>query len=78
MGINIISCCHKCKVKVFHFRRKENMTIIPFYRNHQQCMRENPNNVETKDDQMQEEDWMEDYRDDNQIDEEQLSDVNKG
>lgn len=63
MGINIRSCCHKCKVKIFHFRSKENKTVIPFYKKHHNCMRENPDNVETKDDQLQEENWMGEFPD---------------
>lgn len=64
MGLNLISCCHLCKVKQFHFRKRENETLLPFYKNHYICMRANPNNVETKEDQIQEEDWMIDYDDD--------------
>lgn len=60
MGLNIISACHKHKVKIAHFRREENLTVIPFYREHEDCLHENKNNIETKDDQYQEEDWMQD------------------
>jgi hypothetical protein len=63
MGINIMSCCHKCRVKVFHYRRKENKTIIPFYYKHRNCLQEDPNNIETLDDQLQEKDWMDEYPD---------------
>lgn len=65
MGINLQSVCHLCKEKVFHYRRQENKTMIPFYKAHHDCMRINPNHVETKDDQMQYESWMDDdaYRD---------------
>ena len=56
--MNFISCCHRCRKKVFHYRRRENETMIPFYRRHGQCMRENPDNLETREDQLQEEDWM--------------------
>lgn len=60
MGMNLRSCCHLCKEKTFHFRRRENETLLPFYQRHDVCMRLNPSNVETKEDQMQEEDWMAD------------------
>ena len=63
MGLNLQTCCHKCKVKVFHFRRKENLTLMPFYNDHYNCMKENPSNIETKEDQTQEENWMNDYKD---------------
>lgn len=58
MGMNLRTCCHKCKVQVFHYRRKENETILPFYKEHYNCMRENPKNIETLEDQVQEKDWM--------------------
>lgn len=58
MGMNLQTCCHKCKEKVFHFRRKENETMLPFYRKHYDCMREDPSNVETLEDQIQEAHWM--------------------
>lgn len=60
MGLNIHSACHKCKEKVFHYRNKEGDTIMPFYRRHEGCMREDRNNVVTLDDQYQEEHWMSD------------------
>lgn len=53
-----MSCCHKCKEKVFHFRFKENETILPFYKDHKDCLNENPSNLETLEDQLQEVDWM--------------------
>lgn len=58
MGMNLQSCCHKCRVKRFHYRGKENETMLPFYDRHHTCMRENPSNVETLDDQIQEAGWM--------------------
>lgn len=58
MGLNLVSACHRCKEKVFHFRNKENETMIPFYRKHIKCMKLNPSNVETLDDQHQWRDWM--------------------
>jgi hypothetical protein len=54
MGMNLQSCCHKCKVRVFHFRGKEQETILPFYSEHEPCMRLNKRNVETLEDQIQE------------------------
>ena len=60
MGMNLRTCCHKCKIQIFHFRRKENKTILPFYEKHYQCMREDPRNIETLEDQIQEADWMQD------------------
>jgi hypothetical protein len=47
MGYNLISGCHKCKVKIFHFRREENKTILPFYKKHSDCAKEDANNVQT-------------------------------
>lgn len=65
MGMNFVSCCHKCKRKVFHFRGEEDKTMIPFYYKHYRCMEESTDNLETKEDQIQEEDWMGDdgYKD---------------
>ena len=56
--MNLQSCCHKCRVKQFHYRGKENETMLPFYGKHCACMRENPRNVETLEGQIQEADWM--------------------
>jgi predicted nucleic acid-binding Zn-ribbon protein len=47
MGHNLISGCHKCKVKIFHFRREENKTALPFYKKHSDCAKEDINNVQT-------------------------------
>ena len=47
MGHNLRSCCHKCKKQIFHFRRQEDKTILPFYKKHKECIKENPSNVET-------------------------------
>lgn len=63
MGMNFQSCCHKCKRKVFHFRDKENETLIPFYSKHYPCLKENPSNLETLEDQAQEKEWMYAYAD---------------
>ncbi len=60
MGMNLRSCCHKCKEQVFHSRRRECETILPFYKKHYACMRANPSNVETLEDQAQEAEWMSD------------------
>lgn len=61
MGMNIQSCCHKCKVKRFHFRGEEQKTLLPFYAAHYECMRQKPSNVETLEDQIQEAPWMSTY-----------------
>jgi hypothetical protein len=47
MGYNLYSACHKCKVKIFHFRREEQKTILPFYAKHSKCAKENIDNVQT-------------------------------
>jgi len=47
MGHNLISFCHKCKVKVFHFRHEENETILPFYYKHRNCAKLDIENVQT-------------------------------
>lgn len=61
MGMNLRSGCHKCKEKAFHFRGQESETILPFYRAHSDCMKEDSSNVVTLEDQYQWEDWMSDY-----------------
>lgn len=71
MGINLMSACHKHKVKVFHYRNEEDKTLMPFYYKHRDCF-DNGNesdkfNVETKEDQRQEEEWMETYKTDEEI-----------
>lgn len=58
MGMNLQSCCHKCRVKCFHYRGEEQKTLLPFYQAHYDCMRENPANVETLEDQIQAAEWM--------------------
>lgn len=65
MGRNLASVCHSCRVKIFHLRGKEGKTMLPFYKDHTECMRSDSNNVETKDDQLQQEGWMDDdgYKD---------------
>ena len=66
-----MSACHKCKVKVFHYRGKEGKTLMPFYYKHRECFdngnEEDKFNVETKEDQRQEEDWMETYKTDDGV-----------
>lgn len=62
MGMNLVSACHKCKVKQTHLRRKESLTMLPFYKKHYECMREDPVNVETKEDQIQQAYWMDVYK----------------
>ena len=47
MGHNLYSACHKCKVKVFHYRRKENELILDFYKKHADCAKENLDYVQT-------------------------------
>lgn len=64
MGMNFRSCCHKYKVVIFHFRNETDKTLAPFYRKHYKCMRENPDNLETKEDQIQEQPWMDEYKED--------------
>lgn len=61
MGMNLRTCCHKCKEQIFHFRNKEHVTMLPFYRKHYDCMSANPDNLETKEDQIQEANWMDTY-----------------
>lgn len=59
MGINLLTACHKHKVKVFHFRQEENKTMMPFYYKHRDCLSEDPRlSVETLEDQAQEQKWM--------------------
>lgn len=61
MGYNLISGCHKCKLKVFHFRKEENVKILDFYIKHKECAKENLNNVQTIMDNC-DEDWIEDFK----------------
>jgi hypothetical protein len=63
MGMNLQTCCHKCRERVFHFRGEENKTILPFYKKHEKCIRENPSNVETLEETYQWVEWMEEYED---------------
>lgn len=63
MGRNFRSACHKCKVQLFHYRGDETRTLHQFYKDHDDCMRIRPSYVETLDDQMQEENWMDEYAD---------------
>ena len=64
MGMNLRTCCHKCKEQQWHSRNKENETMLPFYRKHHQCMAEYPANLETLEDQVQKADWMAEYKED--------------
>ncbi len=61
MGINVQSCCHSCRVRVFHYRSEESLTMMPFYYKHRECLAADPANIETKEDQNQEQDWMSEY-----------------
>jgi hypothetical protein len=47
MGYNLLSCCHKCKLQEYHLRNEEHLTILPFYKKHSECAKENINNVIT-------------------------------
>jgi hypothetical protein len=70
MGVNLISACHRCKVKIFHFRGEENKTILPFYKKHGACAKLNIHNVQTvMDNNGTDQNWAESeeqggYRDD--------------
>lgn len=78
MGYNLHSACHKCKVRIFHFRYEENKTILPFYIKHKECIKENINNVQTIIDNIgMDEEWQNEeenggYKKDN------LSEANNG
>lgn len=61
MGINVQSCCHLCRVRVFHYRSDESLTMMPFYYKHRKCLAADPTNIETKEDQNQEQAWMSEY-----------------
>lgn len=61
MGINVQSCCHLCRVRVFHYRSEESLTMMPFYYKHRKCLAADPANIETKEDQNQEQSWMSEY-----------------
>lgn len=62
MGVNLISGCHKCEVKVFHFRNEENVSILPFYYKHKKCAQEDINNVQTvMDNNGTDQDWCQDF-----------------
>lgn len=63
MGMNLISACHCCKEKIFHLRRKESETMIPFYKRHEGCLRADSGNIVTLDDQYQYAGWMDDSSD---------------
>ena len=63
MGMNLHSCCHLCFVRVMHPRGEEDKTILPFYKAHKDCMKEDAGLVETQCDSHQEADWMSDYDD---------------
>ncbi len=63
MGVNIISGCHKCKVKVFHWRGEENVNMIPFYYKHKLCAQEDINNVQSvMDNNGTDQDWCNDFK----------------
>jgi len=62
MGYNLISACHKCKKKVFHFRGKENEAILPFYIKHSKCAKEDIDNIQTvMDNNGTDQDWETNY-----------------
>ena len=67
MGLNLQTACHKCKIRIFHYRSEENLTIIKFYYKHRKCLSEDKNNLETLEDQIQEADWMADYPADKEL-----------
>lgn len=68
MGINLISACHKHKVKVFHYRQEEDKTMMPFYYKHRDCLKKDPKvSVETLEDQEQEQEWMGTYETDEEV-----------
>ncbi len=49
MGANFISYCHKCKVRLFHLRRPEDIgrTLTKFYKDHYECGQQNYTSVQT-------------------------------
>lgn len=62
MGVNLMTACHKHKVKVFHYRNLEDRTMMPFYYKHRDCLEKDPKaSLETLEDQAQEQDWMADF-----------------
>lgn len=64
MGHNLISGCHKCKVKIFHYRNEETETIRPFYVLHKSCIEEDITNVVTILDNMNfQPQWLDIYKD---------------
>ena len=63
MGYNLLTACHKCKTKIFHYRGEENVAILPFYVKHAKCAKENLNNVQTvMDNNGSDQDWQQDER----------------
>ena len=65
MGHNLISACHKCKVKIFHFRNEENKAILPFYKKHSHCAKFDIRNVQTiMDNNGTDQYWQDNYIDD--------------
>jgi hypothetical protein len=62
MGYNLYSACHKCKVQVFHYRNEEQLLILPFYKKHSECAKEDINNVQTvMDNNGTDQKWMRDF-----------------
>lgn len=61
MGMNVRTCCHRCRVQAFHYRGEEQATILPFYLEHKYCMKINKKNLETLEDQIQWVWWMDEY-----------------
>lgn len=56
--MNFMSACHTCKERIHHFRGEECLTLIPFYKRHAKCLKDHPEAVETREDQLQEMWWM--------------------
>ena len=59
--MNLRSCCHLCKVQVFHYTGEQNKTLLPFYKEHYDCMLKDKSNIETLEDQIQVAEWMKEY-----------------
>ena len=64
MGRNFVSVCHLHQVKRWYYRGEESYPMHDFYKKHDDCIRRNPTNVGTFDDQIQEELIPERYADD--------------
>ena len=63
MGLNIVIACHKCKEYAWSLRWRENYTIFPFYKHHQDCFLHQAHNRFIGDDQDDEtQNFMETYK----------------